>query len=131
MTERCAKPAKSAKKRTDQLTGKDRPVDRFFDPVIDELRLLFPKKLAPALAFHSGCHQRICELWLEGKRQPGGPALAALLNSEIGDIVLLALTKGSKHAWRANINTTTQIAKLRREQRDAAARLASLEMEIR
>ena len=124
-------PAKSAKIRSDSRIGKDRSVDRFFDPVIEQLRQLFPTKLAPALAFHSGCHQRICELWLEGKRQPGGPALAALLNSEIGDVVLLALTRGCGHAWRSNINTTTQIARLRREQRDAAARLASLELEIR
>jgi hypothetical protein len=131
MSGRCASTAKSAKNETDKRIGKDRYVDRYFQPVIDELGLIFPKKLAQVLALHSGKSQRVCELWLEGKTAPGGDALAALICSEIGDTVLLALTKGCDHAWLRNIRTTNEIAKLRRQQRDSAARLASLELEIR
>lgn len=130
MTNRCAKPAVSAKKPTDILIGEDRSSDRYFAPVIAALRLKFPKKLAQALAFHSGCDQRVCELWLEGKRCPGGKALVALLNSEIGDVVFFALTGGNEQPWLRRLKTQGSIASLKAEQKRLREAIALAEEDL-
>lgn len=130
MTGRCAKAADPAKNLTDILIGEDRSSDRYFTPVIDALRLKFPKKLAQALAFHSGCDQRVCELWLEGKRCPGGKALVALLNSEIGDTVFFALTGGNSQPWLRRLKSQGNIASLKAEQKRLNAAIAQAEEDL-
>lgn len=116
---------------TDKKIGRCRSGDRWFDAVIDELTLIFPRKLAFELAMRAGRPKRVVELWLEGRAAPNGEALAALIRSDIGDRVLLALTAGCNHPWADNVRATHEIARLRKQQAESARRLAELERGIR
>jgi hypothetical protein len=122
---------KLSKKLTDKKIGRSRPFDRWFDPVIDDLSLIFPHKLALELAVRARRPQRVCELWLAGRASPNGEALAALICSDVGDRVLLALTAGCPHPWAENARAVHEISKLRKQQAEAARRLEALERGIR
>ena len=123
--------AKVAKSPTDDLIGKRRSCHRWFEPVIDDLRLIFPHKCSTETAYHSGRSVRVCEIWLSGKGAPDGAALAALLRSPIGDRVHAALIRGVTLDWADNFRSVSEISKLRKEQAASNKRLAALEQGIR
>lgn len=131
MSRTMAPRAKLSKKPTDDLFGKDRRHVRWFEPVLAELAEIFPTKLAQELALRAGRSQRVCEFWISGRSAPDGGAMAALLNSDIGDRVHLALTADCKHAWADNNRAVHEISKLRKQQADAERRLKALEQGIR
>lgn len=106
--------AKLSKNGTDQSIGKDRSADRWFAPVIAALSREFPKKLAHVLADHSCRPLRVCELWLQGRQYPNGEALANLIRSPIGRIVVAALTADCDFEWVAADRRVRRIAKLRK-----------------
>ena len=123
--------AKPAKSRTDKAIGKDRACHQWFAPVLAEICRIFPKKTPTHLSSRSGVSIRVCEIWLSGKGAPGGPALARLIRSDVGDRVLLALTADCQHGWAENVRATHEISQLRKQQAAQAARLAELERGMR
>lgn len=125
------KGAKPAKSGTDSGIGKDRSCHQWFAPVLEEFCRIFPKKTPTHIASRAGRSIRVCEIWLSGKGAPDGIALARLIRSDVGDRVLLALTADCQHAWAENVRTTHEISKLRKQQAEAAARLAALERGMR
>lgn len=123
--------ASLSKNGADHSIGKHRSIDRWFEPVIAELARIFPKKLANELSIRARRDPRVCELWMSGDRSPNGEALAALICSDVGDIVVQALTAECPHPWAENARAVREISKLRKQQADAARRLALLEQGIR
>lgn len=107
--------------------GKSRRDHRWFAPVLVELKLIFPRKLAQELALIANRSERVCEDWIARKGAPDGEALAALINSRVGDRLVLALTRSSPHAWRKRLNRQIEISQLRDQQRETQLRLEALE----
>jgi hypothetical protein len=66
-------------------------------------------------------------VWISRKGAPDGEALSALLNSRIGDRLVLALTRSCPHPWRKKLNRQIEISQLRDQQRDTQLRLEALE----
>lgn len=119
--------AASAKAAPAKVSGKSRSDHRWFFPILAELHKIFPEKFPENVALLANRHTRICETWKGKKGAPDGEALARLLNSDHGDRLWLALTKGSAHAWRKNLNKQIEISQLRDQQRETARRLEALE----
>ncbi|ODM77770.1 hypothetical protein [Bradyrhizobium elkanii] len=119
--------ARPAKNGTDKLIGKHRRSHRWFEPIALTFRHNFPKKTAEVLADLAGRDVRVAEIWLSGTGSPNGEALARLIDSKHGDLVVQALTGGSRHSWVARYERTQEIAKARDELEAAQRRLASLE----
>lgn len=127
MTARARAPGRLSKVEHDVDISALRSEHRWFFPVLVELKRTFPRKFAEQVAAIAGRSERICDVWKTGRGVPDGEALAALLNSDIGDRLLLALTKGSLHAWRKRLNRQIEISQLRDQQRETARRLEALE----
>lgn len=119
----------SAKKAGDENLGKNRRDHRWFAPVLVDLRKVFKQKLAAELALVANRSTRVCEDWIAvpPRGAPDGEALAALINSRIGDVVLLALSRSCGHPWRQKLNRQIEISQLLDQQRETAARLAALQ----
>lgn len=118
--------AKLSKTGADHSIGKYRSIDRWFSRVVDALRREHPDKLAQMLADYAQRPQRVCELWLAGRQSPNGAALASLLRSPIGGIVLEAITAGAEAEWIARDRRARRLltihereAELRREKAQA------------
>ncbi|WP_354099616.1 MULTISPECIES: hypothetical protein [unclassified Bradyrhizobium] len=123
--------ARLAKKPTDQLIGKDRPVDRWFLPIALTFRKNFPQKTAEVLADMAGLRDvRPAELWLEGRRAPSGEALARMIISAHGDLVIRALTQGCGQAWVKRHRRIESLAAARADVEAAQRRLAEAERGI-
>jgi hypothetical protein len=127
MTRISAKRAAPAKLSTEQVIGVSRSDHRWFLPVLAEIKLIFPRKLAAELAAISNRSERICQVWISRRGAPDGEALAALINSRLGDRVLLALTGACPHQWRRKLNRQIEISRLRDQQRETQLRLEALE----
>ncbi len=117
---------KLSKTGTDHSIGKYRSIDRWFSRVVDALRREHPDKLAQTLADYAQRPQRVCELWLAGRQSPNGAALASLIRSPIGRIVLDAITAGAEAEWIARDRKARRLltihereAELRREKAQA------------
>ncbi|MCB1394273.1 hypothetical protein, partial [Nitrobacter sp.] len=110
----------------DHSIGKYRSIDRWFSRVVDALRREHPAKLAQLLADYTHRDKRVCELWLAGAQSPNGAALASLIRSPIGRIVLDAITAGAEAEWIARDRKARRLltihereAELRREKEQA------------
>lgn len=119
---------KRSNKAPDKVIGTSRAGHRFFEPVLVALEKKFPKKCAQELALRAKRSERVCEIWIARRGTPDGGALACLIDSDVGDIVMLALTKNSKQPWVKALRRHHEIASLRTVQVEAARRLAALEL---
>jgi hypothetical protein len=131
MAKAYGKPPRSAKLVTDQVLGKSRSDVRWFAPVLQALKPRFVgKKLPFELAARANRSDRICEKWIGGHGAPDGPALARLLNSDVGDIVWKALTQGCVEPWAAKMRKQMLASQLRDQLRAAADQLKLLEGDL-
>ncbi|WBL75627.1 hypothetical protein I3J27_21580 [Bradyrhizobium xenonodulans] len=120
-----------SKQCPDQPIGKDRSPDRWFLPIALTFRKNFPKKTAEVLADIAGLRDvRPAELWLDGSRAPSGEALARMIASAHGDLVIRALTHGSGQAWVKRHRRIENLAAARAEVEAAQRRLAEAERGI-
>lgn len=125
------KPGEQAKNPTDQAIGKDRSVDRWFLPIALTFRKKFPQKTAEVLADLAGLRDvRPAELWLDGSRAPSGEALARMIVSAHGDLVIRALTQGCGQAWVKRHRRIESLAAARADVEAAQRRLAEAERGI-
>lgn len=102
--------------------GKNRRDRRWFAPLIRVLRKAYKAKCAAELVVITGRHQRKCESWLAGDSVPDGAALAALLRSEHGDKLHLALIQGVTFTWAADARVNHEISQADRDLAAAVAR---------
>jgi len=122
---------KQSKRRRDQPIGKDRSADRWFLPIALTFRKNFPNKTAEVLADIAGLRDvRPAELWLEGRRAPSGEALARMIASAHGDLIIGALTSGSGQTWVKRLRRIENLAAARAELDAAQRRLAEAERGI-
>ncbi|MCK1669409.1 hypothetical protein [Bradyrhizobium sp. 153] len=123
--------AELAKKPADQPIGKDRSADRWFLPIALIFRKNFPKKTAEVLADMAGLRDvRPAELWLDGSRAPSGEALARMIASAHGDLVIRALTAGCGQTWVKRHRRIETLAAARADLAAAQRRLAEAEQGI-
>ncbi|PPQ17940.1 hypothetical protein CV770_18410 [Bradyrhizobium sp. AC87j1] len=73
---------------------------------------------------------RPAELWLDGSRAPSGAALARMIASAHGDLVIRALTSGSGQTWVKRHRRIENLAAARAEVEAAQRRLADAERGI-
>lgn len=73
---------------------------------------------------------RPAELWLDGSRAPSGEALARMIASEHGDLVIRALTQGSGQVWVRRHRRIETLAQARAELEAAQRRLSEAERGI-
>lgn len=119
----------NAKSGAEENLGKSRRDHRWFAPALAELRKVFKQKLAAELAACANRSTRVCEDWIATppRGAPDGEALAALLNSRVGDVVWKHLTKACAEPWRKKLNRQMELSQLIDQQRDTAARIAALQ----
>ena len=99
-------------------------------PVLQFLQVRFKVGFAWEMHVRTGRDPRICKKWKTGKHAPDGEALAALINSDVGDEVIRILTKDNRQAWARALRRTHEIAKLRSVQAETQRRLEALERGI-
>lgn len=118
-----------AKSGAEENLGNSRRDHRWFAPALVELRKVFKQKLAAELALIANRSTRVCEDWIATppRGAPDGEALAALLNSRVGDIVWRAVTRSCAEPWRKKLNRQMEISQLIEQQRETAARLQALQ----
>jgi hypothetical protein len=120
----------TAKPAGEQIIRKRRGSPRWFAPVLTELRELFPPRsasLVKELAFRADRSIRIVEDWVAGRGAPDGAALTALIKSDVGDRVMLALTRDCHQPWIKSLRRTHELASLRKAQDETGRRIAALE----
>ena len=122
--------AAKSKKPTDHSIGQDRSTDRWFLPIARIFRENFPRKTAGVLAELAGRDIRLAELWLAGDRSPNGEALARMIASRHGNLVIQALTRGSGQVWVRRHLRIEQLAQARADIEAAQRRLAEAERGI-
>ena len=93
------------------------------------VRGALPRKTALELALRSGASPRSAETWLAGKGAPNAEALAALLRSDLGLIVLEAIMAGAAPPWWGALRRQIAISRLRRAQVEHQRALEALERE--
>src|SRR5262249_10090576 len=114
----------------DKVIGKKRQDCQWWLPVLQELQIRFKRDFAGELAYRAGRDPRVCQKWKTGKHAPDGGALHALINSDVGDIVIMALTRGNSKPWAKALRRTYEISKLRNLQAETQRRLEALERGI-
>ena len=102
--------------------GKDSPWRRLADTV----RGIWPTKTAINLADYTGLQVRSCELFLSRNSMLNGDAVVALLKSEHGHLIALALTEDSEADWRREFHKWWQLQKLKAEQAELQKRIDAL-----
>jgi len=115
------------KPATDKVSSKSRRDCQWFAPVLRELQSIFKTQFARELNIRTGRDPRVIQKWKTGRHAPDGEALNSLINSDIGDRVLLALTRSNAQAWAQALRRTHEIAQLRRVQAETQSRLEALE----
>lgn len=113
----------------EENSGKGRRNHRWFAPVAAELKRIFPRKTAQEIALLANRSDRVCEDWIANPARgaPDGEAMAALLNSRVGDRLWLALTKASASPWRKKLARQIEISELLDQQRATQERLEALQ----
>jgi hypothetical protein len=122
-----AKPGKRPKPATDEVIGKSRRSLRWIVPVMADFKKRFPHGAAAELAYRSGRSVRICETWLSGKGAPDGEAIHRLQNSDVGDLIWLAMTRGNPHPWAKNLRRQIEITRVLDQQIELDLRLKALQ----
>jgi len=115
---------------TAKVVGKSRQDCRWWLPVLQKLQVRFKRDFAGEMAWRAGRHPRVCEKWKTGRHAPDGGALHALINSDVGDMVILALTQGNAQPWAKALRRTHEISNLRKLQSETTQRLEALERGI-
>lgn len=121
---------KQSNPRRVKIDGKTRNDCRWFAPVLQELQSLFPKKLPQELAHRAERSVRVCEKWIAKQGAPDGAAMRNLIESDIGDRIVLALTKNSEQRWVRQYRRLHESAQLQRQLAETQRRLDRLRQEV-
>ncbi len=116
--------------RSVKIDGKTRQDCRWFFPVLLELQRIFETKLPQELAHRAGRSIRVCEKWVAKRGAPDGRAMRNLIDSDVGDIVVLALIKTSNQKWAKQYQRLRESSQLLDQMRDTQRRLDAMKREI-
>lgn len=125
-----AQARKQSNPRRVKIDGKTRNDCRWFAPVLQELQSLFPRKLAQELAHRAERSVRVCEKWIGMQGAPDGAAMCNLIESDIGDRIVLVLTQNSDQRWAKQYRRLHETAQLQRQLADTQRRLDRLRQEV-
>jgi hypothetical protein len=92
--------------------------------VMEVVRKLWPAKPDFALMDKAGAAERTCRYWLELKYNIKGEALANLLRSDEGFLILEAVMGNAKPRWWIDFKRSVKLADLKRELDSIAAAIA-------
>lgn len=119
-----------SKPATDKVVSKSRRNRQSWLYVLDALQKRFKADFAWEMHVRTGRSERDCYRWKTGKAAPDFEAFDRLINSDIGDLVLLTMTKGNNQPWAVAMRRTYEIARARGDIEAAQRRLAALERGI-
>ncbi|MGX1353500.1 hypothetical protein AB7M49_007121 [Bradyrhizobium elkanii] len=128
---RSVKPARGqSNPATDKVVSRSRRSRQSWLRVLDVLQKRFKVDFVWEMHVRTGRSERDCYRWKTGKAAPDFEALDRLINSDVGDLVLLTMTRGSTQPWAVAMRRTYEIAKARVDMEAAQRRLAALERGI-
>lgn len=79
------------------------------------------------MAIRAGTSTRSAETWMGKKGAPEGRALFTLMNSDMGDVVTLALTAGCQQPWAKKLRRQIEITRILDQQIELDLRLKALQ----
>ncbi|MGY3527720.1 hypothetical protein [Bradyrhizobium sp. USDA 4452] len=115
---------------TDKVVSRSRRSRQAWLRLLPVLEKRFRSDFAWEMHIRTGRSERDCYRWKTGKAAPDFEAVDRLINSDIGDLVLLTMTSGNNQAWARALRRTHEISKLRSLQADTQRRLEALERGI-
>jgi hypothetical protein len=121
------KPTKRAKPSTGKVVSNPRQDCLWFAPVLDVLMKKFKTGFASEMRLRTGRDESVIQRWKTGKHAPDGFALNALINSDVGDLVIRAMTRSNNQPWAKALRRTHEISQLRTLQAETQHRLEALE----
>lgn len=98
-----------------------------WDRVHNLIRELWPVKTSAHLAHATGISQRAAEMSLRERRQFASDTIVALLDTDHGPDVLLALLDHSERPWVKDFKRLWHIEKLKTERAEIQRRIDALE----
>ncbi|WP_128089573.1 hypothetical protein [Bradyrhizobium viridifuturi] len=128
---RSVKPAREQSNPvSDKVVSRSRRNRQSWSRLLEVLQKRFKADFVWEMHVRTGRSERDCYRWKTGKAAPDFEALDRLINSDIGDLVLLTMTRGSDQPWAVAMRRTYEIAKARGDIEAAQRRLAALERGI-
>ena len=106
--------------------AKSAPQFGHWDRLHNLIRSLWPVKTSAHLAHAARISQRAAELSLAERRQFASDTVVALLDTDHGPDILMALLEHSERPWVKDFKKLWQIEKLRREQAELQKRIDAL-----
>lgn len=105
---------------------------RSIHPALVAFRGLFPLKTPENLRALTGASISFCKKVLDGRLQPGGPMLEALIFSDVGVPVLkaMAAARPTRPAWWSGFRRHLDLADAVKAQKAATALIEKLQREI-
>lgn len=125
--------AEPSNRRVAPKGGKFRTKGRKIHPAIAAFLVLSPgKKPAARLEDLTGASRSFCEKVIDGRKQPGAAMLGALIQSDIGDRVALAIAAGAEvaPAWTRRVRRQLDLAAASEQLKHAQALFEKLQREI-
>jgi hypothetical protein len=119
----------AAKKLLGSKGVRFRPKGRSIHPAMREFKRLFPQGTPFELAVRTEASVSFCDRVLRGVQQPGAPMLEALLRSDVGREMLIAVMGDARPPWWKGYRRHLTISELRRAQADHQRRIEALELE--
>lgn len=130
MTGKLKLPRARSKTRTRTNEGRNRSIRRSIHPAMRVFKELFPQKPAFELALLTGASLSFCEKVLSGAHQPGPDMLVALLQSDVGREILIALMADAKPAWWKGFRRHLELAELVKNQARLGASIEKMQREM-
>lgn len=122
---------KLSKKQTASKGGVSRTKVRSIHPAMRVFKGVYPQAGAPyELALRTKASISFCEKVLDGRQQPGGPMLIALLQSDVGRNILIALMGDAKPTWWKGFRRSLELADLVRNQARNQADIEKMQREM-
>ncbi len=132
MTAKVARARRATKSRPAAKGGVSRTKVRTIHPAMQIFRGLFPQKGAAPfeLAVRTRASASFCEKVLDGRQQPGAPMLVALLRSDVGREILIALMGDATPAWWRGFRRHLELAQLVKNQARLGASIEKMQREM-
>ncbi len=121
------RPSKSAKPAIGKVASKTRQDCLWFAPVLEVLMKRWKTGFALEMRLRTGRDASVIQRWKTGRHAPDGYALNALINSDVGDLVIDAMTRSNTQPWAKALRRTREIAQLGQTQAETQSRLEALE----
>ncbi|NEU95076.1 hypothetical protein [Bradyrhizobium uaiense] len=99
-------------------------------PAIAAFKRIFPQSTAARLHLQTGASLSFCDKVLSGAKQPGAPMLEALLRSDVGKDVLIAVMGAAKPAWWVGYRRHLELSELVKAESHLRKQIEAMQRDI-